>query len=182
MCSATTNVAGLCVSGRCAGDTNRQERRPFPPPTRVEAATPAPILGKVANALASRRRTANLFRSPIGLRKPSLEAGSMINVATDARRPINRSTVKKFRKSVRCQFGGGGLGVSLGDGVEPRLSVNGQYRPRTRAILAAQLDVQARAVMLDAKPVCLVPVFVQDPSAIRVGHERRPSAARHLIR
>jgi hypothetical protein len=36
--------------------------------------------------------------------------------------------------------------------------------------------------MLDAKPMRLVAVFVQDPSALRIGHERRPSAARHLVR
>jgi hypothetical protein len=93
-----------------------------------------------------------------------------------------QSTVEKLRESVGCHSGGAGFGVGLADGVAPGLSINGQDRPRTRAVLAAQLDIQARAVMLDAKPMRLVAVFVQDPSALRIGHERRPSAARHLVR
>ena len=93
-----------------------------------------------------------------------------------------RSAVKQLGEGLGCTLGGGHLGLGLENGVTPRCSVDGQYSPRTGAILAAQLDVQACPVVLDAKAVRFVAVFVQDAAMLGVGYEGRPSASTHLLR
>ena len=72
---------------------------------------------------------------------------------------------------MRCGLGGARLGLGLGHGVPARGTVDGHDCPRTCAVLAAQLDVQTGAVVLDAKAVRFVAVLVQDPSPIRFGYE-----------
>jgi hypothetical protein len=61
--------------------------------------------------------------------------------------------------------------------VKPRHSIDCQYRPRTCAVLAAQLDIEAGTVVFDAQSMRLVAVFVQDPPTFGVGFERRLSAS-----
>lgn len=87
--------------------------------------------------------------------------------------------VEQHRECVGRGFGGGRLGGGLSYGVAPGGSVDRQHGPRTCAVLAAQLDVEARPVMFDAQPVRLVAVLVQDPSAFGIGHKRGPSTAWH---
>ena len=49
--------------------------------------------------------------------------------------------------------------------------VDGQDGPRAGAVLAAQLDIEAGAVVLDAKAVRLVAVLMQNSSAVGIRHE-----------
>lgn len=95
---------------------------------------------------------------------------------------VARSLVKEICEQPRGSMSGGFLRAVLRYGVLPRRSVDGQNRPRAAAVLAAQLNVEASTVVLDAKPMRIVAVFVQDPSAFRIGHERRPSVAGHARR
>ncbi|MGH3626267.1 MAG: hypothetical protein ACRDRL_02305, partial [Sciscionella sp.] len=83
-----------------------------------------------------------------------------------------RSLVEQSRKEVRSGACGVGLGSVLCDGIPPRGAVERHHRPGAAAVLTAQLDVEAVMVVFDAKPVCLVAVLVQDPSAPRVGDKK----------
>jgi len=83
----------------------------------------------------------------------------------------------QLSRSSACRGRGcGRFGVGLGHRVLPRLSVDGQDRPRICAVLAAQLDVAAASVVLDPQPVRLVALYMQDPAGLGAG--RSPRGAR----
>ena len=154
---------GVCIEEVHPGDDldGRSDRPARPRLPRRRRSRPA---------VESTRRTATLTPAAV---LPTL--GAVTGQLVDER--WRRALISGEK---RGEGAGRGLGAAVlvrgsSDGVLSRRAVDGHDRPPARAVLAAQLDIEAAPVVLDPDAVRLVAVFVQIPPALGVGDERRPS-------